>query len=78
MGMATILFNRAEPFKQIVNTLFTEGPMWNMEKIAQAVSEKKIFKDNSIFTCMYIAQRQGLIRPQGKNIWLIKKFYFFN
>ena len=47
MGMATILFNGAEPFKQIVNILSKEGPMWNMEKIAQAVSEKKIFKDNS-------------------------------
>ena len=26
MGMAAILFNGAEPFKQIVNTLSTEGP----------------------------------------------------
>ena len=37
MGMAAILFNGAEPFKQILNTLSTEGPMWNLVKIAQAV-----------------------------------------
>ena len=52
MGKATTLFNGAEPFKQIVNTLSTDGPMWNMYKIAQAVSEKKTFNDNSIFTCI--------------------------
>ena len=27
MGMAAILFDGAEPFKQISNTLLTEGPM---------------------------------------------------
>ena len=38
MGMAAaILFNVAEPFKQIVNTLSTESPMWNLVKIAQVV-----------------------------------------
>ena len=40
MGMATILFNGAEPFEQIVSILSTEGPMWNLVKIVQAVSEK--------------------------------------
>ena len=39
MSMAAILFNGVEPFKQIVNTLSTEGPMWNLVKIAPAVSE---------------------------------------
>ena len=34
MGMAAILFNGVEPFEQIGNTLSTEGPMWNMVKIA--------------------------------------------
>ena len=37
MGMAAILFDGAEPFEQIGNTLLTEGPMWNLVKIAQAV-----------------------------------------
>ena len=39
MGMAAILFNRAEPYNQIIN-LLTEGHMWNFVKVAQAVSEK--------------------------------------
>ena len=37
MGMAPILFNGVEPFEHIINTLSTEGPMWNLLKIAQAV-----------------------------------------
>ena len=44
MGMAAIFFNGAELFKQIVNILSTEGPMWNLVRIVQAVSEKT-FKD---------------------------------
>ena len=36
MGMAAILFNGAEPFEYIINTLLTEGPFWNLVKIAQA------------------------------------------
>ena len=58
MGMATVLFNSAEPFEQIDNTPSTEGPMWNLVEIGQAVSEKKIFKDYTI-SYMYIAQGQG-------------------
>ena len=42
--MAAILFNGAEALEEIVNTLSTEGPLWNLMKIAQAVSEKKTFK----------------------------------
>ena len=41
MGMAVILFNRAE---QIVNILSTEGRRWNLVKTVQAVSEQKTFK----------------------------------
>ena len=41
MGMATILFDGSKPFEQIGNTLLIEGPMWNLVKIAQAVSETK-------------------------------------
>ena len=40
MGMVAILINGAEQFEQIGNTLSAEGPMWNLVKIAQAVSEK--------------------------------------
>ena len=43
-GHGTHLFNGAEPFEQIVNTLSTESPMPNLVKIAQVVSDKKIFK----------------------------------
>ena len=39
MGMAAILFNNAEPVEQIVNILSTEGPMWNLVRIGQVVSE---------------------------------------
>ena len=42
MGMVTILFNGEEPFEQIGNTLSTEAPMWNLMKIAQAVSGKTL------------------------------------
>ena len=45
MGMAAILFNGAEQFEQIVNTLSTESPMRNLVKIVQAISEKKTFKE---------------------------------
>ena len=57
MGMAAILFNRAEPFEQIVSTLSTKGPMWNRVKIAQTVSE------NYTILCMYIVHWQGQINP---------------
>ena len=61
--MAAILLNGAEP---VVNTLSTESPMWNLVKIAQAVSEKR-FK-NYIILYMYIAQGQGQITPRGQNV----------
>ena len=41
MDMVTILFNGAEPSEQIGNTLWT-GPIWNLVKIAQMVSEKNL------------------------------------
>ena len=51
MGMAAIWFNCAEPF-EIGNTFLIEGPMWNLVKIAQAVSEKKAFKITQFYTCI--------------------------
>ena len=37
MGMVAILFDGAEPFEQIGNTLLTEDPKWNLVEIARAV-----------------------------------------
>ena len=65
MGMAAVLFNGAEPFEQIGNTLSTEGPMWYLVKIAHAVSEKQTFKNYTILY-MYIALGQGQI-TKGQN-----------
>ena len=42
MGMAAVLFNGAEPFKQIDNILLTKGPMWNLVKIARGLKEEDI------------------------------------
>ena len=39
--MVAILFDGAKPFEQIGNTLLTEGPMWNLVKIAQAVKRRR-------------------------------------
>ena len=50
MGTVAILFDGAEPFEQIGNTLLT-GPIWNLVKIAQTLSEKKTFK-NYTNTCI--------------------------
>ena len=51
MGLSAILLNGVDPFDQIVNILSTEGPMWNLVKTVQAVSEKKKFK---YFTILFI------------------------
>ena len=53
MGIAAILSNGKEPFGQTDYILSTEGPMWNLVKIGQAVSEKMVFKDYTILN-MYI------------------------
>ena len=66
MDMAAILFNGAKPFEQIGNTFSTEGPIGNLVKIAQVVSEKKTFKNYTILY-MYIVQRQGQITLRGHN-----------
>ena len=63
--MAASLFNGAESFEQIVNTLSTEDLMRNLVKIARAVSEKKTFKDFTILY-LYIAQGQVQIIPRGQ------------
>ena len=58
MGKANILFNGTEPFEEVVNTFSLEGPMWNLLKIAQAILETKIFRNNTTLY-MYIALGQG-------------------
>ena len=49
--LQTIALNGAEPFELILNILSTEGPMRNLVKIAQVVSEKKIPKNYTIYNC---------------------------
>ena len=66
MNMAAILFDGTEPVGQICNTLLTEDLMWNLVEIAQAVSEKKTFKNYTILY-IYIAQGQEQITPRGQN-----------
>ena len=65
IGMTATLFNDADQFEQIDNTPLTEGPVWNLVKTGQAVSEKKTFKYYENLY-MYIAQEQGQITP-GEN-----------
>ena len=47
MGMATTLLNDAEPIEQFDNRPLTEGPVQNLVKIGQALSEK-----TRIYTCI--------------------------
>ena len=77
MGTAAILFNGAEPFKQIDNTPSTDRPMYNLVKIGQAVSEKKTFKDYVILY-MYTAQGQGQITLRDKIMIVTKRVCYFD
>ena len=66
MGMAAILFNDAESFKQIDNTPSTEDPMWNLVIIGQAFQRRKHLK---IFRFLYhVAKGQGQI-TLGTKFW---------
>ena len=77
MGMAAILFNGAEPIKQIVNILSREDPMWNLVKTVQAVWGKKIFKH---FTILYIYIAKGQAKAHDPKLLTVAKqqFYYFN
>ena len=68
MGIGATLFNGAESFEQIINN-FSTGPMWNREKIAQAVSEMKTFKNYTIFIYVYSPEAKT-DNPQGTKFWL--------
>ena len=63
MGIAAILFNCAELVEQIVNTLLTECSMWNLVKIAQAVS--------LFYKCIYPSGK-GTQNLRGHNLDSIK------
>ena len=76
IDMAAILFNRTEPLKQNVNTLLTEGPMCNLVKIAQAVSEKTV-KNFTIFMHVYSPWAR-VDNPRGQNFVCTEKNYYFN
>ena len=48
MGMTAILINEVTPFEQTGNIPSTEGAIWNLVHIGQAVLEKNIFEDYMI------------------------------
>ena len=73
--MVAILFNDAELFEQTDYTSSTEGLMWNLVKIGQAVSEKT-FKDYKILY-MYIAQGQGQITLGDKILIVTERVCYF-
>ena len=65
MDMEVILFNGAELFEQIGNTLSTECPHMKSSENCSSSFEKKIFKHYTILY-MYIAQGQGQIALRGQ------------
>ena len=42
MGSAATLFNGAESFDKIINILSTKDPIWNLVKIVQDVSPRRL------------------------------------
>ena len=74
---AGLLFNDAELFEQIDYIPSTEGLMWNLVKIGQAVSEKKTFKDYKILY-MYITQVQGQIATGNKILIVTERVCYFD
>ena len=61
MGIEAILFNFAELFEQIGNTLLTEGPMW--------ISVKKASKILHTFIYVYSPVERAA-NPLGTKFWL--------
>ena len=64
MGVVAILFNDVDSVQLTVNILSTEGPMWNLVKTAQVVSEEKAIKNYTILY-MYVTQGLGQTTPRG-------------
>ena len=71
-GHSNILFTGAEPFEQIVNIPSIEGPMWNLVKIGQAVSEKRFEDDMILYLHIYSPGADNL---QGAIFWLLPKSF---
>ena len=69
--MVVILFNNAEPFKQIINNPSTEGLKWNLLKTIQMVSGKKTFKDYSFIHINSPGARED--NPRVIKFWLLLK-----
>ena len=76
-GMAAILFNDAEPLEYIDNTPSTERLIWNLVKIGQAVSEKKMFTDYEILY-LYIAKGQVQKTSGDKILNVTERFCYFD
>ena len=72
--MAVILFNGTAPFKQIVNTVLTESPMWNLVTIAQAVSEKTFKNNMAAVMASWISDQHNLsyFRSRGHLVATVK------
>ena len=67
MGMAAVLFNDAESFKQIDTSPSTEGQMWNLVKIGQSFHRRRHLKiTRQLLMC--IAQEQVHITLQEQNV----------
>ena len=74
--MAAILFNSAKPFEQIVSTISTDGPIWNLVKNGPRFQRRRHLKFYTIFY-MHKAMRQGQI-PLGDKILIVNnKVYYF-
>ena len=52
MDMAAILFNCAEPFKQIGNTLSTDGPCEIWWKLLKQFKRRRRLKITKFYTCI--------------------------
>ena len=77
MGMKPILFNEAKRFEQLIICLHRRPKVYNLGKTGQAVSEKKMFKDDEILY-MYIAQGQGQITQEDKILIVTKRVCYFD
>ena len=76
MDRAAILFNNAKPFEQIDNTPLTEGPIWNLVKIGQAVSkvEDVLRLRDFIYVCRPGARADN---PDDKILIVTKRVGYF-
>ena len=72
MSIAVILFNGAEPFQQIVNTLSTKGPTWNLVKMLKGFQRRRRLKITQ-FIHVYSPEARQITR-RGQNFIVTEKF----